>query len=38
MTDHTETKETSAAPTDVDVVEHAYDPLVEDAPDAAVDQ
>src|SRR5665647_2471897 len=38
MTERTETKEASAAPTDADVVEHAYDPLVEDAPDAAVDQ
>src|SRR5450830_2087963 len=41
MTDRTETKEATAAPTEVDVVdvvEHAYDPLVEDAPDAAVDQ
>src|SRR5450830_1298129 len=38
MTDRAETQEASAAPTDIDVVERAYDPLVEEAPDAAVDQ
>ena len=41
MTDRTETKEATAAPTEVDVVdvvEHAYDPLVEGAPDAPVDR
>src|SRR5665811_1078596 len=38
MTDRAETHEASAAPTDIDVVERAYDPLVEDAPDAVVDQ